>query len=104
MVRVFRYSGMPVNIEALDAYNKDWKAYYDAAKERAKLDMLKLNRFLAYGERQLIKKHGSTVDIEMPQTAEAWNELITKYGSPVMVAQKSDNTGVVLVVMDQGLQ
>lgn len=99
-IKLFRQSGTPVELESLKAYESEWKVYYDKAAERAGLDMLLLNRFLSFGERQLIKKHGSEVEIELPKTAKAWNELCNKYACPIMAAQRQDGRGLLLVIMD----
>lgn len=101
-VKLFRQSGEPVEPSAQEAYRADWANYYDKAQSRAKLDMLKLQRMLSYGERQLIKKHGSQVELEMPKSAKAWDKLISSYGdTPIMTARTTDGKSVVLILMDQ---
>lgn len=98
---LYRQSGLPVKLESLKAYETDWKEVYDKATERAKLDMLKLNRMLRFLERQLIKKHGSEVVLDVPQTNEAWNALIKSYeDTPIMIAKRTDKEEVVAILMD----
>jgi hypothetical protein len=103
-IRLFRYSGQPVEPAALAAYEADFKAFYDRASERAKLDMLKLNRFLRYAERILTLRHGAQVEIDMPTTAKKWAALVEKYQAPIMVAATAeDSKKLVAIIMDSGL-
>lgn len=100
-LKLFRQSGMPVKLESLEAYQKDWKEFFDKASERAKLDNMKLTRFLSFGERALIRKHGSEIVIEMPNTSEKWQALIASYeDTPIMIARLTNSDGVVGIIMD----
>ncbi len=103
-IRLFRYSGTPVDPEAQEAYNTEFKAFYDKAAARAGLDMLKLARFTAFGERALTKKYGAQVEIEMPTTAKKWAALVEKYQGPIMIAATvEDSSKLVAIIMDTGL-
>lgn len=104
-IRLFRYSGTPVDPAAQEAYNTEFKEFYDKAAARAGLDMLKLARFTAFGERALTKKHGAQVEIELPTSAKKWAELVDKYQGPIMVAATAnDPSKLVAIIMDTGLQ
>lgn len=101
-MKLFRKSGLPVELSAREAYDKDWKEYYDRAAGRAALDMLKLQRFLAFGERLLIKKHKSEIEVDMPKSAKAWQKLISSYeDTPILVARTVDGKQVVAILMDE---
>lgn len=100
-VRLIRYSGEPVKLEARDQYQTAWREFYDKAQKKAGLDMLKLQRFLRYGERLLQNKYGQTVEIEMPKSSSAWGKLVSSYeDTPIMVARAADGRSQVLVIMD----
>lgn len=98
---VYRQSGEPVRPEAQAAFRADWAAFYDKAGERANGNMLKLKRFLNYGERALVRKHNGEVVLPLPKSIKAWSELIEQFeGVPIMVAQRADHSGLVLILMD----
>ena len=100
-MEMFRYSGRPVTMAAIEAYDSDWRLFYDKAAEKAGLDMLKLKRYLSYGERLLMKKHGVKTEIELPKTVKQWAALLAAYeGLPIMVAERMDKKGLVLVIKD----
>lgn len=103
-IRLFRYSGRPVDKAAELAYKADFEAFYDKAADRAGLDMLKLSRFMSFGERQLTKKHGAQVEIELPKTQAAFAKLVEEYQAPILIAATKENAKkLVLVIMDEGL-
>jgi len=100
-LKLYRQSGQPVSLESRAAFEADWKVFYDKAAALAGLDMLKLQRFCRFGERQLTKRHNIEVAIDVPATPEAWEALIKSYEDcPVMIARTQDGTGIVAVLMD----
>jgi hypothetical protein len=99
-VQIFRQSKTPVRHEDLQAYHLAFQGFYDKAAERAKADMYKMERFLRYGERQLIKHYNKSVIVALPTSAKQWKTLCATYGYPVMAAQRSDNGKMVLIIMD----
>jgi hypothetical protein len=99
---LMRQSGYPVDMADMEAYNNDWRVFFDKAGERAGLDMMKKQRFLAYGERQLLKKHNKTVEIPLPKTIQEVQDLIALYqDTPIMFARLADKDGVVALLMDK---
>lgn len=103
ILKLYRKSGDPVNKADRDAYSAEWKTFFDKVSDRVGLDMLKKQRMLAFGERQLIKKHNKEVVVDMPSTKEAWAELISTYeDTPIMLARTTDGKEVVAIIMDGG--
>lgn len=100
-IRLMRQSGDPTNVEDRDAFQAAFREMYDKAAERAGLDMLKLNRMVSFCERLLVKKHNKEVLVDMPKSAKAWTNLISKYDDvPILVARTADGKEIVLVIMD----
>ena len=99
-LELFRYSNAPVEPEAQKQYYTDWQLFYDKAAAKAGLDMLKMKRYLSYGEYLLMKKHGVKVEIELPKSVKQWDALLSKYESPIMIAQRADKKGLVLILKD----
>jgi len=100
-LKLYRQSGLPVDLSSRKAYEEAWKLFYDKAAERAGLDMLRLQRFLRFGERQLVRQHNVQVFVDLPQSARAWTKLIQKFEDcPIMVARSADGSEVVGVLMD----
>ena len=101
-LKLFRFSGEPVNKQDRENYTKEWHALYDKATERAGLNMEKLQRFLRFAEHCLIQKYNQPVTVELPTSARAWNKLIEQYDDcPISLARTKDGKQVVLILMDQ---
>lgn len=111
---ILRQSGKPTKPEAIEAYNAEWPLLYDKIQERVKElstresgylqrvpSHLISERMCNFIERQLFKKHAVDVYVSVPKSAKAWQELTNEYGSPVLVAEKIDRSGMVLIIMDQ---
>jgi hypothetical protein len=100
-IELMRQSGQPVDLGDRDKYDNDFKAFYDKAAERAGLDMLKLARFMRFGERQLAKKYNNLVEVELPKSEKAWKALQAKYEDcPIMTAVNLKNSKLILIIMD----
>lgn len=100
-IELYRQSGNPTSTEDRDKYDVAFKELYDKAAERAGLDMLKLNRMVRYGERQLIKKFNQKVEVDLPKSSKAWKRLSDAYeGCPIMVAVNAKSGASILVIMD----
>lgn len=115
-VKIFRASKDPLNPEDRLKYNEDFKAMYDRCEEKSMAIFLKergtlakrydisrmmvLQRLVQYGEFLLTKKHNFSIEVEFPSTQKAWKALTDKYEAPIMVAQRVDGKGLVLVIQD----
>ncbi len=112
-VEVFRQSGQITDDEAQKKFNADWAPIFDQIMVRAdeihaqpthRLYMLPKHiitkRMCDFMERQLFKKYSVPVTEEIPKTGRQWKTLMTKYGAPLMMAGRSDNNKMVLIVMD----
>jgi Skp family chaperone for outer membrane proteins len=103
-LRVVRFSGMPVQPEALDAFNTEFKQEYDKLQEVHGNDMLEMHKGIQAMEAELQKKYSNIVAEKLPASKKAWLELLGKFDAPVMLARSSENTKeLILVIMDQPL-
>lgn len=101
-LKLYRKSGAPVDLSDRQKYDDAWKLFFDKAQAKAGLNMLKLQRFLRYGERVLIKKHNVQVAVPMPKSAAAWTKLVSTYEDcPIMLARSADGKEIVGIIMDQ---
>lgn len=111
---ILRQSGKPTKPEAIEAYNTEWPLLYDKIQERVTELTTRETGFLQkvpahlisermcdFIERQLFKKHAVDVYVSLPKSSKGWQQLTNEYGSPVLVAEKLDRSGMVLIVMDQ---
>lgn len=101
-LKTYRISNRPISVEHLEAYEVEFKAYFDKASFEAGPNMKLLSRYLSFGEHCLNKKYKVDVETEIPKSAKGWNKLIESFaGCPIMVAQSEDRKSLVLVLMDQ---
>lgn len=110
-IQVYRQSGMPVNESDQAGYTAEWKAFYDKAEARAKERFsddnesepyfMLLERYLRYGERQLVKKYNVAVEVELPKTVRGWTKLMETYqDTPVILARRQDSGKLILIIAD----
>jgi hypothetical protein len=113
-IQIFRQSGLPVSVEAIEAYSEDYKLFYDKASKRADMDnyanasqeeklkmMRKMQRYLSFGERLVFKKHSVLTYETLPTSIKGWKSLCEKYGHAVIIAPRSDKDEMVLVITDK---
>lgn len=112
---ILRQSGRPTKPEAIKAYNEEWPLLFDKIQERVKeIVQREKPKYLAmtpshilsqrmcnFIERQLFKKHAVDEYIELPRSSKAWAALSEHYDGPILVARKQDDSGLVLIIMDQ---
>ncbi len=108
--KIYRQSKGPAELATAKQYNDEWKAFYDRAHERAmekhkdgkfsdQYSVL-MQRYCSFAERQLIRKHGMEIEIELPKTMKQWNEAIARFGgAPIAIAQLNPK-GNALIIMD----
>jgi hypothetical protein len=100
-LKMFKGSGELVDDSVRPKYDAEFKEFYDKAEKRANGDMIKLQRYLSFGERQLYKKYAEDIREELPTSAKQWKKLMEKYAdTPIMVARRSDTNEVILIIMD----
>ena len=111
-LKLYRKSGSPVNLEDREAYAAAWRSFFDKADARAKAKheggqftdqyAILIQRFLRYGERQLVRKFNVEVEVELPKSAAGWKKLMDQYEQvPIMVAVNQKDGSVVGVLMDE---
>lgn len=100
-IRVFRQSGLPPRIVDYVAYQEEFGLTSDKILERAALNMEKAQRMFRYMERQLLKKHGAELRIDVPQSLQTISALITEFGTPVTFAQVNNSDEIVIMLMDE---
>ncbi len=117
-LKIYRKSGNIVDSAAALAFRAEWGPLFD--KIQARIEMIHADRtnrlwklpshvlsyrFCSFIERQLYKKHSTVVEVSLPKSARAWNDLITSYdNNPVMLAQRADGKGLVMVIIDTAMQ
>lgn len=113
---LFRESGSPVDPTLQEAYQEEYRTFYDKCEAKADKifqkntgvlnrrlvpKMIILQRLLQYGERSLMRKYSGSNEVELPKSAKGWSELLARYhDTPIMIAKRSDGKGIVLVLMD----
>lgn len=98
-VRIYRRSGRPVNIADEELFMADWRAFYDKATQRAKLDMMKLQRYLRFGHHMLERKY------DKPVYVHNFNELRNlqvEVGFPIALGISAETMDLIGVVEDYG--
>lgn len=115
-IDLIRQSGEPIKRSDREQYEAEFKAFYDKADlratERAEAPtqrlakfgkMIYLQRFMRFGEHVLQAKFDKKTQIDLPQSAEDWQKLLSEYeDTPILVAkQSSDRSKTLLVIMDQ---
>lgn len=96
-VKVYRQSGRPVNPEDEQRYFEDWRVYYDKAGERAKLDMMKLTRFLSFGAYMLNKKYYKEVVVD---SLEQLKEMHLNVGHPLLIGVDAQSLELIAIIQD----
>lgn len=103
-LRIQRFSGMPVSMENLAAYDKEFKESYDQILATYSPDMLEVHKHLQELDAELQAKWNQVEAEPLPKSAKAWQALVQKYQCPVMLAQSSENPKeLLLIIMDQPL-
>lgn len=103
-VKFMRHSGLPVDEENLEKFRERWRSYYDKILGKYNPDMEKVNERLSKLERIMNNHYKTVMDIDFPETAEAWKELTKKYNdSGVLVTTHMETGEILLILMDQGI-
>lgn len=103
-IKAMRYSGLPVNMASMTAYQTEWTAAFDDLKHKHGNDMLSLQADLAKVEEDLRTKYQVTEIWELLKTKKAIKTKMLEYGCPILIAQSSENPDeLVYVLMDSGL-
>ena len=103
-MKAIRYSGLPVNLENLKAWQSEWTLAFDELKLKHGSNMLDLQTDLAVVEKELAKKYPTSEDWSFVKTQKAMKLKIEEVQAPILIAKSSDNSNEILyVIMDQGL-
>jgi hypothetical protein len=103
-IELFRQSKGPIEIEDYKKYQAEWTSFYDKvlAKFGTNVEhMERVEQLLNRRETRLIKKYNSPVIIDVPKSEKAIKALCAKYGSPIMMAERTDGKGIVAIIMDE---
>jgi hypothetical protein len=96
-IKIYRASGRPVDPEDVERYLADWQKFYDKSIERAKLDMMKLSRFLSFGAHILQKQHyKETLIHNFADLA----KLQMDVGAPMLVGVDSVTFQLIAIIQD----
>lgn len=114
-VQIIKQSGKPVDAEDARKFDEEFRVLYDKSESKAESLLKKprfaskhvmqlIERYLRFSEHLLNKKYNQDSFVQLPKTAKAWRDLISKHDNiPIMVAKRSDKKATVLVIMDSGL-
>jgi len=103
-LRIQRFSGMPVSMENLAAYDTEFKARYDDILAQYSPDMLEVHKRLQELDNELQAKWNQIESEPLPKSTRAWQKLVQKYEAPVMLAQNAENAKeLLLIIMDRPL-
>lgn len=98
-IQVFKNSGRPVDDSLDSKYMVDWQAFYDKAGERAKLDMMKLQRYLSFGSHCLQLKYAETYFItSFAELA----DLHVNSGYPISFGLDASSHTPIFIIQDHG--
>jgi len=95
-MKVYRESGLPVDVEKIVEFKDAWRNFYDKAELRAEKDYVKLQRFLKFGERKLKDAFFENVEISTMQDLQ---ELVAEVGNSIEVGIQPDGT-IIAVIKD----
>lgn len=98
-VRIYRRSGRPVNIADEELFMADWRAFYDKAVARAKLDMMKLQRYLKFGHHMLERKYDRPVFVK---NFDELRDLQVEVGFPIALGISAETMDLIGIVEDYG--
>jgi hypothetical protein len=101
-VKVMRYSGLPVDLQNMKAYQEEWEREFDRLKDLHTPDMLSLQSALATLENELKVKWKLIEEWPYLNNIAAIKKKIEEYQCPIMVAKSADNPEeIVYVLVDQ---
>ena len=102
MVTNIKQSGNPVDVEAAEAFQKEWKEGFDRLFD-AEGDMAIVTQKAKEFEEELSKKYGTIETVDLPKSKKAWRALLEKAKGPIMIDQRVDSEELVFVILDLGL-
>ena len=102
MVTIIKQSGNPVDVEAAEAYQKEWKEGFDRLFD-VEGDMAIVTEKAQEYEEELIKKYKIERSVELPKSMKAWKKLLEEHHSGIMVDVHSKTGELMFVILDQGL-
>ena len=102
MATIIKQSGNPVDVEAAEAYQKEWKEGFDRLFD-VEGDMAIVTEKAREFEEELSKKYGTVETVELPKSKKGWRALLEKAKGPIMIDQRVDSEELVFVILDLGL-
>lgn len=101
-VKTVRQSGMPVELDKLQACEDEFKKEYDAIQAAHGQDMKKVHEELEALDVKLAAKYDTISIFELPESEEQIKNFIETYGN-YMIALHKDTDEVLMVIIDQGI-
>ena len=102
MGTIIKQSGNPVDVEAAEAYQKEWKEGFDRLFD-VEGDMAIVTEKAREFEEELSKKYGTVETVELPKSKKGLRALLEKAKGPIMIDQRTDSEELVFVILDLGL-
>jgi hypothetical protein len=100
-MQIFRQSGLPLNVQDLQAFETEFKKRYDELLAVHGLDMQEMHKALELLDVELKQKWKLLDQENLPKSNRGWKQLCEKYQAPVMVAMSQDNPKTcVLMICD----
>lgn len=101
-VKTFRQSGLPVDLDQFDAFDKEWKDGYDAIMEKFGRDMQKIHEHTEMLQEQLNAKYDTVTEWDFMADSHDLLRAVEKYG-PIITATHKETGELLYIIADQGL-
>jgi hypothetical protein len=112
-MKLFRFTGRPVELADLEAYDKEFKENFDLIMAKNVLpgnedkpvdarpvNMLQVQADLTELDKQLEPKYKLIVEVDMPKNRKQWAALVAKYECPILVAREKGGKNDLVLVLD----
>jgi len=102
MVTIIKQSGNPVDEGEAKAFLKEWKEGFDKLFE-VEGDMAVVTEKSQAYEEELREKYKIEKNIELPQSAKEWKELLDQHSSGIMVDVHVKTGELMFIILDLGI-
>lgn len=101
-IKTFRQSGLPVDLDQLEQFDKEFKAAYDKIYNEHGKDMPKVEAALQKLDEELASKYDTVVEMDLLTEEDDIKNFLTKYGN-YMTTTHRDTGELLYVILDQGM-
>lgn len=101
-MKIIRQSGLPVVVDQFKSYQNEFMEEYDKIVAESGTDMPTVQQRCQELEQRLNDKYPKDLRASMPRGIKSWEQLVDKYGAPILVARSQEpGNPLVLVIMDE---